>query len=205
MTRKIMVMTLGLLTAGCATQQQTASLECGVAGAGIGFLACKLAGGSDATCAAVGAGVGLGGGVLCYSLSDSLAKHRKELAGHENNLDARINYLKAVNADTQRYNDGMKKELVTITQHTDGVVQKIQQNTIDQQALAKERANLDKQLKNANDSLVAQRESVDYMHKLQAQNKFTDPQLTQQLALQQSLLEQTKQQTVELASQRQRI
>jgi len=205
MTRKITVMTLALLSSACATQQQTASLECGAAGLGIGFLACKLAGGSDATCAAVGAGVGLGGGVLCYSLSDNLAKHRKELAGHENDLDARINYLKAVNADTQRYNDGMKKELVTITQHTDSVVQKIQQNTIDQQALAKERANLDTQLKNANASVAAQRDSVDYMHKLQAQNKFTDPQLSQQLSIQQALLEQTKEQTAALASQRQRI
>ncbi|MGF6754528.1 hypothetical protein [Paraburkholderia sp. GAS42] len=205
MTGKFAAMILMLLTAACATQQQTASLECGVAGAGLGFLACKLAGGSDATCAAVGGVAAAGGGVLCYSLSSNLEKHRKELAGHENNLDARIAYVKAVNEDSARYNTGMKKDLVAITQHTDTVVQQIGQKTIDQQTLAKERSKLDTDLKNANDSIAAQEKSINLMRKLQADNNLQDPRLAQELRDQQMLLEQTRQQTAALASQRQRI
>ena len=205
MNKLLMVTALTLLTTACATQQQTATLECGAAGAGIGFLACKLAGGSDATCAAVGGAVAVGGGVLCYSLSANLDKRRKELAGHENDLDARIRYIKGVNADAAAYNEGMKKDLVTITQHTDTVVTQIQQKTIDEQALAKERSDLDKRLKNAHDSITAQQDSIDLMRKLQAQKNFQDQQLTQELQRQQVLLAETKQQTAVLASQRARI
>lgn len=205
MNGKLMLASLTLLSAGCATQQQTAGLECGIGGAVGGYLVCKLAGGSDAACAGVAGGSGLLGGALCFSLSSTLEKHRKELAGHENELDARLRYLKAVNTDSTRYNEAMRNDIVKITQHTDTVVQRIQQKTIDQRTLAKERADLDVKLKNANDSLAAQQNAVNYMSSLQAGHRLRNPQLAQELQLQLALLDQTKQQTAALASQRQRI
>lgn len=205
MNGKLMLASLTLLSAGCATQQQTAGLECGIGGAAGGYLVCKLAGGSDAACAGAAGAGGLLGGALCFSLSATLEKHRKELAGHENELDARLRYLKAVNADSTRYNEAMRNDIVKITQHTDTVVQRMQQKTIDQQTLAKERADLDVKLKHANDSLAAQQNAVSYMSSLQASHRLRNPKLAQELQLQLALLDQTKQQTAALASQRQRI
>jgi D-mannonate dehydratase len=205
MFRKILAVILATLTVACATQEQTASLECGAAGLGIAFLACKLAGGNDAACAAIGGAAGLGIGAVCYNLSATLDKQRQELAGHENDLDARLRYIKSVNTAIASYNERMKTDLVTITQHTNSVVLQIQQKSIDQQSLEKERTYLDTQLKKANESLASQRQSVDLMRKLQAEHNFQDPQLTQELQRQQTLLAQTEQQTAALASQRQRI
>lgn len=205
MNAKLTIAILALLASACATQEQTASLECGAGAALGGFVLCKLAGGSDKTCAAVGGGGALLGGAVCYSVSKNLAKHRAELAGHENELDARLRYLKETNDDAQRYNAAMRNDLVRITRHTDTVVQRIQSNSIDEKALEKERASLDQKLKNARDSEAAQQDSVDYMQRLQASHRLQNQQLAQQLQLQLTLLDQTKQQTAALASQRQRI
>jgi len=205
MQKKIMALALILLATGCATQEQTASVECGAAGIGIGFLACKLAGGSDATCAAVGGAAGLGAGVLCYNLSAHLDKERQQLAGHENDLDARIKYTKNVNAETAAYNDQLKKQIDATTQHTDALTQQIRQNTVDAQALSKERARQDKMHKDANDQLAAQRKALNYQHDLQAQYPFKDQTLTTELQRQQKLYAQTQSQIDALAAQRQRI
>lgn len=205
MIRGLTAVALASLTAACATQQQNASLECGAAGLGVAFLACKLAGGNDAVCAAVGAGVGLGAGAICYKLSDDLDKQRKELAGHENDLDARIRYMKSVNAASAKYNDDLKKQVVTLTQHTDIVVQKIHDKTIDQQALDKERSRLDAAVKDANQSVAAQQDAVNYMRSLQAEHAFHDQQYTQELQRQQQLLAQTRQTAQAVAAQRQRV
>jgi hypothetical protein len=205
MIRGLIAVALASLTAACATQQQNASLECGAVGLGIGFLACKLAGGNDATCAAVGAGVGLGGGALCYKLSDNLDKQRKELAGHENDLDARLRYIKAVNTASAKYNDDLQKQVVAITQHTDIVVQQIHDKTIDQKALDKERAKLDAAVKDANQSVAAQEDAVNYMRSLQAQHAFKEHEYTEELLRQQQLLAQTRVTAQAVAAQRQRV
>lgn len=205
MIKKLMVVTLALLSSACATQQQTASVECGAAGLGIGFLACKLAGGNDATCAAIGGAAALGVGAICYKLSDDLDKQRKELAGHENDLDARLRYIKAVNTASAKYNDDLQKQLVSITQHTDVVVQQIHNKSIDQKALEKERGKLDEAVKAANQSVDAQQQAVDYMRSLQAEHAFKDREYTEELHRQQQLLAQTRQTAQAVASQRERV
>ena len=205
MTRRLMAVALASLTAACATHQQTASLECGAIGAGGGFLACKLAGGSDASCAATGGAVGLGAGAICYKLSDNLDKHRKELAGHENELDARLRYVKEVNTDSAKYNEDLKKQVATYTKHTDTVVQQVHDKEIDQKALEKEHADLDAAVKNANQQLAAQQEAFNYAQSLQASHPFNDPQLTAELQRQQHLLDLTRQSAQALAAQRQRV
>jgi hypothetical protein len=67
------------------------------------------------------------------------------------------------------------------------------------------RSKLDPDLKTAHDSIAAQEKSINLMRKLQADNNLQDPRLAQELRDQQMLLEQTRQQTAALASQRQRI
>lgn len=67
MTRLFAVALLVLFATGCATPQQNAAVECGASGAGIGYLACKLAGGSDKACAAAGGGNAVGV-APCYSI-----------------------------------------------------------------------------------------------------------------------------------------
>jgi len=200
-----MIALLAALTAACETTQQTASLECGAAGLGVAFLICKAAGGSNATCAAAGGAAAVGGGVLCYNLSDKMDKRRKELAGHENDLDARLRYVKGVNEDTAKYNAELKQQVTALTQHTDTVVQEIHQKTIDEKKLADQRKALDAALKNANDSVTAQRNSLNFMRSYQAEQAGKSQELAAEVQRQQMLLAETQREATALAAQRQRI
>jgi len=205
MIKPVTIALLVTLMTACETTQQTASLECGAAGLGAAFLLCKAAGGSNATCAAIGGVVGVGGGALCYSLSDKMAKRRKELAGHENDLDARLSYVRGINEDSAKYNEDLRKQVTELTAHTNTVVQQIQQNSIDQQKLADQRKALDTALKNANDSVIAQRDALNFMRSYQASQSSKSSELAAEVQREQMLLAETQRQTTALASQRQRI
>ncbi|TCK43737.1 hypothetical protein B0G84_2079 [Paraburkholderia sp. BL8N3] len=205
MYRPFMITLFAVFTAACETTQQTASLECGAAGLGVAFLLCKAAGGSNATCAAVGGVAAVGGGVLCYSLSDKLDKRRKELAGHENDLDARLRYVKGINADTAKYNEDLKKQVAALSQHTDTLVQQIQQKTADEKKLADQRKALDAAIKNASDSVAAQRNALNFMRSYQAEQAGKSQDLAAEVQRQQMLLAETQRETSALAAQRQRI
>jgi len=205
MNKTLIALALTLTIGACQTPQQNAALECGAAGAGIGFLTCKLLGGSDAKCAGWGAAGGTLGAAGCYAYSNHLEQQRQQLKGHENELDARLTYLRNVNQTTAEYNANMQTQIAEITAHNDATLQLIRTNKVDQSQLKKQQELMDKMLDDANKSLASQRESVAYMQQLQATNNMHDPKLAQELKIQLANLEKTKQQTAALAAQRQRI
>src|SRR5689334_17197222 len=97
------------VVSGCATtggsslsRPTTAALECGAGGAGAALLICKLAGGSDAICAAATGGAALVGAGACYGVASHYEQRRKELAGKEQNVDALLSFAKANNADAEK-------------------------------------------------------------------------------------------------------
>jgi hypothetical protein len=205
MIRIVLITLLAALTTACATPQQNAALECGAGGAVAAALLCKIAGGDTGKCAAIAAGVGVIGGAGCYAYSNKMAKREKELEGHENDLDARLKYVKDVNSDTAAYNDQLKKDVGTATQNTDQLVAQMRQKTVDQQKLADQRKALDTQIKLANDSVTLQRKQLSSMRSFQAQQTVKSQELASEIQRQQMLLAETERETNALAAQRQRI
>ena len=200
---------IGLLATtivGCATSTGKAGLECGLGGAGVGFLACKLAGGTDQRCAAISAGVGVAGAAACSLYAKHLDARRKELAGKENDLDAQIHYVQGLNADTRQLNADLAQRVTSVTQATDKIVAEIRQQQISQSQLAQERK--------ARDDLVktSQTEVNQGTQALQATKQFRSQQqagsssdLDAAIAQQEQLLTEAQHQVDLLAAQRARV
>ena len=203
---------------GCSTVGGTrgssgmAALECGAVGAGLAAAICLAAGGNAATCAGAAAGGGLLGAGACYTYAEKYEKRRQELAGKEDDLDARLKYVRGLNEDSKKSNEELNKRVAQVSKHTDTVVAQIEQGTISQQELAKEREALLKEEKLANDQVALEKSALEDMKRFQAEQKrktgadsATHAKLDAEIKKQQRLLEETQMQTSALASQRQRI
>ena len=196
---------LGIVIAGCATTEQTASLQCGAGGLAAGYLACKLAGGTDAKCLAIGGGVAAAGAVGCYSYSKHLTARRQQLAGKENDLDAQIHYVKGLNDDTRQFNSELNKRVTAMTQKNDQVVVQIQQQQITAQQLAQEHQSQDKLIsasqQEVNDGIKALQAAKD----LRARRTAPAPDLDAAIDQQEQLLANAQHQVDQLAQQRARV
>jgi DNA-binding PucR family transcriptional regulator len=196
---------VGLLTVGCATQQQTATVQCGVGGAAIGFLACRLLGNSAERCAAIAA-VGAGvGAAACYSYAGNLEKRRKELAGRENDLDARLQYVRGLNEDAEKLNTELSERVALATRRSNELLAQVQAKRASAGELAKERAHLDDELKVANAQVALQRDAATEMKVYRAKRTAPSANLDAQIAQQDRLLAQTERHVETLASTRERI
>jgi DNA repair exonuclease SbcCD ATPase subunit len=194
-----------VLMAGCATQQQTASLECGAGGAGIAFALCKAMGNSNSKCAELAAAGGAVGAVACYSYASRLAKRRQELAGRENDLDARLKYVRGLNEDGQRLNAELQEHVNVAAQHTADLQAQIGKNQVSAQQLASERQRLDGEVKAASQQVALQSDALKELKTYQAQRKSPSPELDAEIAKQERLLAQAKQEVDKLASYRERV
>lgn len=193
------------LTAGCATTTQTAGLECGLGGAGASYLACKLAGGTDAHCAEIGAAVGAGGALACSLYARHLEQRRKELEGKENDLDAQIRYVQGLNADTQQLNADLAKRVASVTQSTDKVVAEIQQQQMSQAQIAQERKSRDDMLKTSQDEVSQGTQALQTAKELRAKDSNSSPALDAAITQQEQLLAEAQRQVGLLAAQRDRV
>ena len=190
---------------GCATTTETAGLECGLGGAGAGYLACKLAGGTDAHCAEIGAGVGVGGALACSLYARHLEQRRKELAGKENDLDAQIRYVQGLNADTQQLNADLAQRVASVTQSTDKVVAQIQQQQISQAQIAEERKTRDAMLRTSQDEVNQGTQALQTARELRAKDSDSSPALDAAIKQQEQLLAEAQRQVGLLAAQRDRV
>lgn len=193
------------LVAGCATPEQTASLECGAGGAAVAYLACKALGNSDASCArfaVVGAGVGA---VACYSYASRLEKRRQQLAGRENDLDARLQYVRGLNEDGQRLNAELRDRVTVATQNTAELSAKVRKNQLSAEQLAKERQRLDGEVKAANQQVALQRDALNEVKTYQVRRKSPSPDLDAEIGKQDRLLADAQRQVEVLASLRERV
>lgn len=216
--RVIAALLLLTMITGCSTVGGTrgssgmAALECGAVGAGLAAAICLAAGGNAATCAGAAAGGGLLGAGACYTYAQKYEKRRQELAGKEDDLDARLKYVRGLNEDSKKSNEELNKRVAQVSKHTDTVVAQIKQGTISQQELEKEREALLKEEKLANDQVALEKSALEDMKRFQAEQKrktgadsATHAELDAEIKKQQRLLEETQTQTSALASQRQRI
>lgn len=199
---------VGLLiavTAGCATTTQTAGLECGLGGAGASYLACKLAGGTDARCAEIGAAVGVGGALACSLYARHLEERRKELAGKENDLDAQIRYVQGLNADTRQLNADLAQRVASVTRSTDQVVAEIQQQQISQTQIAQERKTRDNLLRTSQDEVNQGTQALQTARELRTKDPAPPPALDTAIQQQEQLLAEAQRQVALLAAQRDRV
>jgi hypothetical protein len=194
-------------TAGCATTTTgMAGLECGLGGAGASYLACKLAHGTDARCAEVGALVGAGGALACSLYARHLEKRRKELEGKENDLDAQIRYVQGLNADTRQLDADLAQRVASITQSTDKVVAQIQQQQISQAQIAQERKTRDDLLRTSQDEVNQGTQALQTARALKAKDGASSPAaLDAAIKQQEQLLAEAQRQVSLLAAQRDRV
>lgn len=203
--RCCIVALVAAVTAGCATTTQTAGLECGLGGAGASYLACKLAGGTDAHCAEIGAAVGAGGALACSLYARHLEQRRKELAGKENDLDAQIRYVQGLNADTQQLNADLAQRVASVTQSTDKLVAEIQQQQISQTQIAQERKSRDDTLRTSQDEVNQGTQALQTARDLRAKDSHSSPALDAAIRQQEQLLAEAQRQVGLLAAQRDRV
>lgn len=216
--RVIGVLLILTIIAGCSTVGGTrgssgqAALECGAVGAGVATAICLAAGGNAATCAGAAAGGGLLGAGVCYTFAEKYQKRRQELAGKENDLDARLKYVRGLNQDSKQSNEELNKRVAKLSERTDTVVAQIKEGTISQQELEKQREALLKAEKAANDQAELEKRALEDMQRFQEAEKrkakadsAAHAQLDAEIQKQAQLLEETRSATKALASQRQRI
>jgi hypothetical protein len=198
-------LTCGLLLAACATPEQNASLECGAGGVAVGYLACKMMGKSDADCARFAVVTGGVGAVACYSYASRLEKRRQQLAGHENDLDARLQYVRGLNEDGQKLNNELRERVAAASKRTSELETQVSLNRASGDRLAKERQRLDDELKNANQQVALQREAINEVKTYQSRRRQPSPDLDAEIAKQDRLLADAQRQVDTLASLRERV
>ena len=189
----------------CETAPQNASLQCGAGGAAAGYLLCKALGGSDSNCLKTAAVVGAGGAAVCYSYSNNLERRRKELAGKENDLDARISYVRGLNSDSQQLNTDLAKRVATMTQRTDELVTQIGQRRVNNEQLAKERQARDDEIKAANAQAVQSNAALAEMKAYRTRSKPVSTELDADIAKQEQLNKETNQLVSQMAAQKSRV
>lgn len=194
---------LGL--AACATNQQTAAAQCGVGGAAAAYLLCKATGGADSHCVKVAAGVGALGAAGCYVYADNLERRKRELAGHENDLTARLTYVRGLNEDAKLLNDDLSQRVATTTKQTDDLVAQIQARKVAAEQVNRERQARDKQIEEANMQVAKGKEALAEVKVYRTQAKPASTALDAEIVKQEALLKDAEQRVAQLAAQRARL
>ena len=194
-----------LFMVGCATQEQTASLECGAGGAAASYLICKALGKSDRDCAGFAVAGGGIGAAVCYTYASNLAKRRQQLAGRENDLDAQLRYVRGLNEDGQRLNAELRERVSVATKRAQELSAQVNSNRAPAGALAKERQRLDGEVKAASQQVDLQKSALQEAKNYQAKRKTPAPDLDAEIAKQDQLLAETQRQVNALVSLHERV
>ena len=96
------------------SQVKDATVEGAAIGAAVGGGGAILIGKDSKTALVAGAAGAVIGGVISYSLAKRLENEKKELEKEGNDLDAQINYAKAVNENADEYNKKLSDQIKTI-------------------------------------------------------------------------------------------
>jgi hypothetical protein len=212
-----------VVVTGCATtggsspsRPTTAALECGAGGAGAALLICKLAGGSDAICAAATGGAALVGAGACYGVATHYEQRRKELAGKEQNVDALLAFAKTNNAEAEKANQQLNAKLTEVSRRVDEIDSEIKQGTATSQQLVREKEalqkDLEKEQKAANEQAEVQKVALQDMKNLRSnlpskkdEDEAQVAELDAEIAKQEALLKEAQRATTAFAAQAGRL
>jgi chromosome segregation ATPase len=191
--------------AGCATRQQTSSLECGAGTAAVAYVACKLLGNSDASCArfaVVGGGVGA---AACYSYAGRLEKRRQQLTGREQDLNARLQYVRGLNEDGRQLNAELRGRVNAASERVADLRSQVGGDKASAKRVANERQRLDDEIKVANQQVALQSNALSEVKTYRAQARPASLDLDSEIAKQDRLLADAQRQVAALASLRERV
>jgi hypothetical protein len=209
MKRLMALVVVLLLFTGCATQSEQARTEGTLAGAGIGALVGGGIGyliGGSATSAGIGAALGaVAGGAGGYVYADRIARRHEELAGKENDLDARIAFARGVNEDTQEYNSRLKKQVNELEPKIADLAARKKNQEVTQRELEKEKQALAMRVEDANKQLTVGQEQMNELTNFRSGQKKTSKELDAEIKTLEQNLAQLKSNTSTLASLNQRI
>lgn len=182
-----------------------AGLECGLGGAGVGYLACKLTGKSSKECKKVALGAGAAGALACSLYAKRLDNRRKELEGKEQDLDAQIRFMQGLNADTRQLNADLAERVSSMTAETDALVAQITQQQVSQEQLVQERESRDEALKTSRDEVAQGQKALEEAKTRRAQQASESAALDGAIKEQEQLLASAERQVKLLAEQRARV
>ncbi len=208
MKKFIVLSILLIFISGCATKSQQTRTEGAAAGAGIGALAGGLIGLAfgNKKGAAIGAGVGAILGVAAgYTYADNIANRHAELAGRENDLDARITFAEGINQDTQELNQLLERDIATLTPEINIINTQARQEKITQKELNEKRKSMKLKVEQTETALAAAENELKSLKKFQDRTPEQSDELDSEIAKLESNLEQLKRNTDTIASLSQRL
>lgn len=193
------------ILSGCETLEQNAALECG-AGASVGsYFLCKASGKSAKECNKIALAGGLVGGAVCYGYASKLNKHKKVLEGKEDDLDARLQYVKNVNEESRKLNEKLEMQVATLSQEIDKEIFKQEQQKTESAELDNLRNKLKNNIEKANEQLDASKAALEDMRQFKVRQTKRSEELDAQIVTQQKLYNDTQKLIANLTQQSQRI
>jgi hypothetical protein len=205
MIKPLGIIFLGAITAGCATTEQTAALECGAGGAVVTAALCKIMGGDNAKCAAASAGVGATAAGGCYLWSSKLKKDEDALKGHEDDLDYRLRYVHSVNETMAQSNDAMRQKIASLNEHNTVTAQQVSSQSTRQGQLAERNKRIDDLINESQNSIAKQKDILAKNRQFQATHPNSSTELAAQIKREESILNDTERQARALAGMRQSV
>jgi len=208
MKRLIALAVILFFVAGCATQEETARTQGTLGGAAIGAILGggigALAGGGKG--AAIGAATGgLLGAAAGYSYADNIVKRQQELAGRENDLDARIKFTQGVNQDTEAYNRQLEAEISEENQQIASLSASVGDQQRTQQKREELKQQLDAKVTDANTQLSTAKAQLQNIKTFQAQRTQPSSDLDAEIKKLEFTVSQLETKTNTLAGMRQRL
>jgi len=154
----------------------------------------------------IGASIGAAiGGAVGYSYADNVTKRRQALEGKENDLDARINFARSVNEDTQGYNAKLENEINALEPKIDKLAARIKQNTIKTNDLKNEKEKLSKEVAQAENNLKLAETDLQGLKTFNAGQQKKSDELDGEIVKLEASVAKLRQNTTILASLSQRI
>jgi DNA repair exonuclease SbcCD ATPase subunit len=209
MKRLIALAVVALFVTGCATREQQAQSEGAAIGAVGGALLGAAIGGlvtQSARGAAIGAGVGLAtGGAAGFVYANSIVKRQEELAGKENDLNARIKFARGLSEDTEKYNKQLKKDVAALTPEIDTLAEGIKQGQAQEGDLKAKKQELNEKVKIAEQDLAKADEQLQDLRNFKSRQAKASKELDTEIKKLEGSLAQLKSNTTALASLNQKI
>lgn len=194
-----------LLLAACASQPGNSAVEGAAIGGIAGYALCKMAGHSDRDCQRFAVVTGGITAAVMYNYASNLEKRRKELAGRENNLDARIAYVKGLNEDGQKLNEDLRTRVLAADKRTGELLAQVQQNRASAKSLQAARSQLSKDVDAAQQQARSQQEAYDEVRRYRAGLRQPSRALDTEVARQEQIVAETQGHVNQLLSLRERI
>jgi hypothetical protein len=193
------------LVAACKSPESKTAVGAGI-GCGVGgYALCRLLKKEHDECIKIAAVAAVACAAIGYTYSKKLEKRRQELAGKENDLDARLKFVRGVNQDTEAFNQQLADKVKNTQQLVDAAQSKTEAGKLSQEEQEKSRATLDQDIKAASDQVAMATRELEDLKRFRSTQTQQSAALDAEITRLDQLLAQAQRNTSALASLRQRL